>query len=644
MSAVSEMISLERSDLESLEDPSEVERMTVLIVGDCVVAEDDALWQSKEFSQLDLGPGSDSQTDFLIPWFDPPLISPQPTVCAVPVSVTALDYAFGVAFGSTKRTSSGSSSSGNNSSNNSSNSNSSGHNTGGDSISSGNGSHSSSTRSGPVHSYLMGSTPLCGSSFSVLMYSSPDIPQTPCDSCDVKVADLDGRVGRCPSVCPPFGPHDFCTVREFLLGDYRVNKRSRVNKDTAKDKEHASVHDSESARPLNSLTHQKDFLPRIVAEHFSLNFLWNFIMKVGCVDSQLFVELRWVVIRAVLRLASAARARAVLVATRKATQQTMGVGSEEVTVQIYPQSLPEIEKGRETETVSEVLKEVRKWCDAAVACVRCHSCCSIAAVLQIRSRFSHWLLALCSALRKEIVPSHDHLHAATSSSGSENNLFRSHFDDELMQGSVYALQSLLSLHSASELLEGIGLDPLQETQALALELAFPNTITVPLQFCLGRCLFNNRAQTTLSEVQSSIPSAQVREGPQLMSDQLFIHCLSEGEAISCVAALLSLTRIAAQPGAHISGLLIHQVVLSEVILSSILPLCCHVVTTIHAKHATHSDSKTDKMDQDGLQKVKEKENVIAREKKLIRKMNRIIRLHTDAIGSGTHFHNLPTLP
>jgi hypothetical protein len=613
--------------------------MTVLIVGDCVVAEDDALWQSKEFSQLDLGPDSDSQTDFLIPWFDPPHISPQPAVCAVPVSVTALNYAFGVAFGSTKRTSSGSSGSGNNSSNNTSNS--SGRNTGGDSISSGNGSDSSSTSSGPVHSYLMGSTPLCGSSFSVLIYSSPDIPQTPCDSCDVKLLDLDGRVGRCPSICPPFGPHDFCTVREFLLGEYRVKKRSRVNQDTAKDMEHASVHDNESARPLNSLTHQKDFLSRIVAEHFSLNFLWNFIMKVGCVDSQLFVELRWVVIRAVLRLASAARARAVLVATRNAAQHTKSVGSEEVTVQIYPQSLPETEKGRETETVSEVLREVRKWCDAAVACVKCHSCCSIAAVLQIRSRFSYWLLALYSALRKEIVPSHDHIHAATSSSGSEKNLSRSHFDDELMQGSVYALQSLLSLHSASELSEGIGLDPLQETQALALELAFPSTITVPLPCCLGQCLFNNRAQTTLPDLHSSIPSAQVCEGPQLMSDQLFIHCLSEGEAISCVAALLSLTRIAAQPGAHISGLLIHQMVFSDVILSSILPLCSHVVTTIRAKHATHSDSETDEMDQDGLQKVKQKENVVAREKKLIRKMNRIIGLHTDALGSDTQFHNLP---
>jgi hypothetical protein len=633
----------------SLDDPLEIERMTVLIVGDCVVAEDDELWQSKEFSQLDLGPDSDSQTDFLIPWFDPPLISPQPTVCAVPVSVTALDYAFGVSFGSAKRTRSGC---GSNISSSSSNSDGdgNGNNTGGNSTSSGNGkgigrgigsgsgsSNNSSSSSGPVHSYLIGSTPLCGSSFSVLLFSAPDVPQTPCGSCCIKVPDVVSPAGRCPSVCPTFGPHDYCTLREFLLSDYRVNKRSGVNQNTAKEKDHASVHRSEPPRPLNTLTHQKDFLPRIVAEFFSLNFLWNFIMKVGCFDSQLFVELRWVVLRAILQLTSAASARAVLVPTRKVAEHKEGVESEVGMVRIYPQSQPETVT--ETVTVSEVLKVVRKWCDAAVACFRCHSCCSIAAVLQIRSRISHWLLALCSRLRKEVVQSHDHLQAAVSTSSSENGLLRSHFNDDLIHGSVYALQSLLSLHGAAELSEGIGLDSLQETQALPSELAsaFPNSISVPLESCLSRYLSSNRAQTIRSDIQSSIPSSDGSKSPRLKSALLFIHCLSEREAISCVAALLSLTRIAAQPGTQITGFSADQMRLSEVFLPSILPLCRHVVTTIHAKHVKHS--MVDKMDQVGLEEDKEKEYVIAREKKLIRKMKSIISWHIDALGSERPLHN-----
>ena len=620
-----------------------LERMTVLIVGDCVVAEDDALWQSKEFQQLCHGSNSGRQTVFPIPWFDPPLISPQPTVCAVPVSLTSLDYAFGVAFGPVKSNSGGASCGNNTSSSGSSNSskssgNSNCSNSGGNSICSGSGnsSDSSSTKSGPMLSYLRGCTPLCGSSFSVLVYSSPDISQTPSSSCGVELPDLENRPGCCPSVCPPFGPHDYCTIREFLLGEYRVNKRVQLNQNTVKD--HTSRHGSETARPLNSMTHQKDFLPRIVAEHFSLNFLWNFITKVGCVDSQLFTELRWVVLRAVQRLIAAARA--LVVTWKTAQEQSKGLDTEEEkdAVRIGPQSKPCRQIRTETEIVSEVLMEVRRWCDAAVICVRCHSCCSIVAVLQIRKRVSQWLLALCSALRKEFAPTDNDIRAAKILSRSKNNLHRSHFDDELMKGSVYALQSLLLLHGATELSEGLGLNTPQQIP----ESLFPNNITVPLPCCLWRCLSNYHTQTMRPALQSIIPRAvlQSSEGPQERSALLLIHCLSEEEAACSIRALMAFVRIAAQSQTRNPEVSIDQMCSAEIILSSILPLCRHVATVIREKHANQSAAY--KMDQVTLEK--EKEKVIAKEKKLIRKMNRIIDLHGDALGSDAPLHNSSKLP
>lgn len=556
----------------------------MLIVGDCVVAEDDTLWQSKEFARLCLDPAIDSQTGVPIPWFDPPLISPQPTVCAVPVSLTSLDYAFGVAFGPVKSSSSSSS--------RDSTSCSSGNKINSDSI--------SSSGSGPAPSYLRGSTPLCGSSFSVLVYSSSE------SMFDASMRDLNGGTGRCPPVCPSFGPHDYCTFREFLLCDYKVNKRSQSKLDAAKEL-------ASEIGTLSTTTRLTAFTPRIVAEHFSLNFLWNFIIEVGCVDGQLFMDLRWVVLHAVLRQVSAARAA--LVASRIACTKRSNDPVLEDNTALYVDSESQRETGAEAERVvsSEVLEEVKRWCDVAVVCMRRHSSCSIAAVLRFRRQAARWLLALSSALRKESVQFRSHAEAATAILGIKECLSRSHLDDVLLRGSVYALQSLLSLHGAVELSEGLGLDPHQEMTA------FPRNVTVPVPCHLQRYL--SACQTVGPIAQSAIPHSHSDPTEDSMQRYALspIHCLSEEEAEYCAAALLALIRTETLN----PEFCIDQKTSSEITVSLILPLYGHAAAVISAKQSEdRGNQKMNHIRSDGLKNI-------AREKKTLRKVNRFIALHTD---------------
>lgn len=68
-----------------------------MIVGDYFVCPDSKTWQLQNFQQYAefLSSGLSCSTEpAMCGWFDPPMISPSPDVCAYPVTLDALSVAF----------------------------------------------------------------------------------------------------------------------------------------------------------------------------------------------------------------------------------------------------------------------------------------------------------------------------------------------------------------------------------------------------------------------------------------------------------------------------------------------------------------------------------------------------------------------
>lgn len=277
-----------------------------MIVGDCVVTEDDDLWQSKEFEQLE-----DTGSPVSISWFDPPLINPQPAVCAVPVSIQALDLAFQHVFGTPYEIIGGSL----------------------DTLV----SHKSTTGMVTTRkklSSLRSTTPLCGSSFSVLTYStSQHICPQPNDRF---YTNLQQQPEQKEQNYPCFSPHDYCTLRELLLTNRPCIKSRGVQAIIAS-----------NIRPI------------LAAETFSLNGLKSFIVDLGCIDSLLFLDLRWLILDKLIL----------------------------------------IEEMSKVESILDFENNVLGWCGIALACVRYHSCTSVESMLSLRAQVSQWLLALSCRIR-----------------------------------------------------------------------------------------------------------------------------------------------------------------------------------------------------------------------------------------------------
>ena len=386
-----------------------------MIVGDCVVAEDSQLWQTAEFEQLTFDPDSGPVP---IPWFDPPLISPQPTVCAVPISVTAMDHIFAEVFGN----------------------------------------HSDADRphsqGAPQltqtqrQSYLCSSTPQCGSSFSVLVYSNTDADpsQAGCfidDQCESGGSDMEGNCRNAMlhnvPTGPHFGPHDYSALRELFLSDRPVAKLKTHIPDPHPDPapDSAQTSDMMYDSPEPGVRGEGSFT--MYAASLSLDFLWRFIMKVGCVDTLLFIELRWMLLHKILHFVSS-------------------------NTSSYPSSFPVDHQCSSTlspgcNPISPDLEwvavtEVKRWCDAAITCARQNTSCSIAAVMQLREDISHWLMALSCTLRSLTLtgPEAD-CHPHTGSLRPSTVIHQS-----LEKAAMYALKVCLSFYSHQAAADAMGLD------------------------------------------------------------------------------------------------------------------------------------------------------------------------------------------
>lgn len=411
-----------KSDLPTRDRFDDNTDAVIMIVGDCIVAEDDDLWQSKEFDKIQMdnvhGINMTGNTPLsepvLIPWFDPPLISPQPSVCAVPVSPRSLDYAFREVFGrkigdkcrkdsdyrqvieSEVRSSDNINNSGDNES--------------------------------KANTYLRCCTPVSASAFSVLTYSSHVHlqPTSPLPSADLQNEDnLQNRaqVDVNPITYPRFGPNDFCTMRELLLIDCPPQRPIKKG--------------SEKREGVSSICVQKPTttngkIPRVIADVVSLDFLWEFIMPFASIDSLLFMELRWVLLHKIKELA------------------------------FCPFSMTGQESHRKNDQMN-VAEEVTRWSEAALKCCRCHSCLSLPSLLSFRAQTVHWLLSLGSSLWKLYNEGAGSSKIATCSqsnpfqheaSGSEGDMkIQSQL---LLIATVSALRSCLTLLTESEMLEGLG--------------------------------------------------------------------------------------------------------------------------------------------------------------------------------------------
>ena len=400
----------------------------ILIVGDCVIPEDDKLWQLEEFSNLTQDPANEFDLhsgSFSIPWFDPPLISPQPSVRAVPVSPRTLDYAFGIVFG--------------------------------DEIGSGSeimkkensddDAERESDRDRGVGnvagnctndvSYLRSATPLSGSSFSVLVYSNKNslrLPQKLNEEFEGIANPAIPVPGLGTFCCPLFGPHDFCTLREFLLCDCR---RPKEKEEKEKQREIGSICGSVKEGVIRIKSQQyinedstkreddasgesrisKTKIPKIIAETVTLDFLWTFLLEIGCVDSLLFLELRWIILRKIKEHLSVA----------------FTFHSNEISA-VSPCS------------GDAAVVMVGKWCDAALECVRQHASSSLLSAVQMRTHVSQWLLALSSFL--SMICSHEDISVA--SPRVEN----------VQKICMHILRCCCVLHSEDMLRDGLGMESL----------------------------------------------------------------------------------------------------------------------------------------------------------------------------------------
>lgn len=391
----------------------------MMIVGDCVVAEDSQLWQTAEFEQLALDPVSGPVP---IPWFDPPLISPQPTVCAVPISVTAMDHIFAEVFGNDSDV---------------------------DRLHSQGALQLTRTqRPRSRQSYLRSSTPQCGSSFSVLVYSNTDAdpPQAECfidDQCESGGTDMEGNCRKAElninPTEPHFGPHDYSALRELFLSDRPFAKLKTHDPDSHPDPAPDSAQTSDMVYDSPEPVVRGEGSFTMYAASLSLDFLWRFIMELGCVDTLLFIELRWVLLHKILHFVSSNTSSCPR--SFPVRQQCSGILSPGCSL-----TSPDLEWVAVT--------EVKRWCDAAMTCARENTCCSIAAVMQLREDISQWLMALSSTIRSLTLTGPDADCLPHTGSLRPGAVIRQSFE----MAALYALKVCLSLYSHQSAADVMGLD------------------------------------------------------------------------------------------------------------------------------------------------------------------------------------------
>lgn len=451
----------------------------IMIVGDCVVAEDSQLWQTQKFEQLAF---SRERGPVPIPWFDPPLISPQPSVCAVPISVKAMDLVFAEVFGRDND----------------------GHRLHSHKAQKEKEKHS------PRPGNLCSSTPQCGSSFSVLVYSNTNFGPSQARH---RVDDMFESTGMdderkamlydTPTL-PHFGPHDYSALRELFLSNSprrKVEMNEPVEGFDALDGNRESVVKIGSSFP-------------IYATKLSLDFLWRFIMEVGCVDTLLFIELRWMLLHKILNFVST------------------------IVSSCHMNRLVDLQCSSVQPTDSECIAvtEVERWCDAALTCTRQHTCCSPAALMLLRENIAQWLMALSSSLRSLFVTGSTSSLLRKGSSGPDSCTLRT-----LQGASMYALNLCLSLYSHQLVVaDGMSLNnnsilsfPLQ--QNIAQLIALPRDLTglhVPHE---GE---NEASSGYKTECQSEVPEKVIADSNPLSS----LYCLSGLECATCAFALLAMYR------------------------------------------------------------------------------------------------------
>ena len=470
-----------------------------MIVGDCIVAEDDDQWQSKEFEKLSIDDGDDvnsidntNSEPVLIPWFDPPLISPQPSVCAVPVSPRSLDYAFREIFGTNTQT-----------------------DTNyvdmiyrKDEMSSNCNANDNEKKEFLISSYLRSCTPISASSFSVLTYSSHKHlhAKHACDLQNSNKADHD-QENMGPIIYPRLGPNDFCTFRELLLADC-PQQGTRENQSL----EEILPSESESLKPIEQscgeffygLSKYKQKNSRKIAETVSLNFLWNFIIPFACVDSLLFISLRWIILDKIMELA---------------------LGSFITT--------DDHDQGRFSHL--DIINEVQRWSDTALECVRCHSCLTLNDILSLRAQIAHWLVAVGSTLWKLYV----------GKSGKDSIMP----SKSTLTAIVYVLRSCLSLFSESEMQQGLGSSP--EAMLQTVRTSLMKSLWTPL-FCHSVCIINLRGEENIvsskvSQSEGNTSKHSEKQNQNKLTRLLQIpknsHFLSKEEAIHCIFAAQILLKI-----------------------------------------------------------------------------------------------------
>jgi hypothetical protein len=544
-----------------------------MIVGDCIIAEDDDQWQSGEFEQLAAVDSVDSESSLLyIPWFDPPLISPTPSVCAVPVSPRALDFAFSQVFSPYP---------------------SDPHN--GNDVTKyllqkeddgetkdedGRGDKNKNTRS-RNRSSLRSCTPLCGSSFSVLTYSnSPHLDGRPCKEQAKQKSSNSAAFGNNPlqqhthqlpavqdnlpnpfdpPIYPHFGPHDFITLREFILCDYTPRQKQPKLIQISNEQGSLQLTDVSANVKLDQKVNRVGRrAPLLQADGLSLEFLRVFIMELGCRDPLLFVELRWVLLRKITNLARPA--------TLAGTSVPPLVSEDKVVFKAGHHSQQKQSKIRSNlgpleglKRQSSLIDEVWKWCDVALTCVRKHSCCSLAGFLVLRAQTAHWLLALSSMLMKQLNEDcrgcQNYICQTTSSiesgdgdrdiegqdrgRGSENMPI-------LKMASIYALQSCLSLFSGLELALGLGAEGYQWAS-----FSFYHSTSVPHSLlCSPSPYFGVRKEAKDEEEIQTKNGDGAALGGCDKKDRVegqsgccmsFLHCVSREEAVHCAMALTALS-------------------------------------------------------------------------------------------------------
>ena len=484
--------------------PTDIVGAVIMIVGDCIVAEDDDQWQSKEFDKLLIDKVDDmnsiGKTDFepiLIPWFDPPLISPQPSVCAVPVSPRSLDYAFREIFGATRQTDSKCV-------------DVAYRHIGDEEMSSNGSTNDNKYKEFLNSSCLRSCTPISASSFSVLTYSTHKHLQAK-HACDLQNSNKrhQDQENVDPIIYPRLGPNDFCTFRELLLADYPHPQRG-----TSENQSKEEISSTEILIPTEpnekyfcGLSKLKQKIPKKVAETVSLNFLWNFIVPFACIDSLLFISLRWIILDKIVMVALGS-----LHAADDHDQQW--------------------------DSQLDIVTEVQRWCDTALECLQCHSCLSLNDLLSLRTQIAHWLVAVGSALWKLYIEN------------SERNT--SIISKSILTSVVYVFRSCLNLFSESELEQGLGAssEAMLHTVRTSLMKTLPNLWT-PL-FCHSTCIPAVRGdENSMSSKDSESVGNTSRSFNQQIQNKIIcplqiprnLYFLCQEEAIHCIIAAQFLLKI-----------------------------------------------------------------------------------------------------